>query len=132
MIVSCFALFLAFWNYNMLDDYMITKLFKLTSPPSTVSNQNLKKAQPMKAPLLYNQREFFRSLLPQCLWCCKLSRQERAFDKAREALDFEVNIIELVKSRRMFKEAFKMLLSETQLKRLQKKSGYRVLDPDKV
>jgi len=33
MLISGVALFMAFWNFNMLENYMVTKLYKL-KPPS--------------------------------------------------------------------------------------------------
>ena len=43
--------------------------------------------------------------------CCKLNREERAFEKAREKLEKELNMLELLKSLRYHDLALKKLLS---------------------
>ena len=46
-----------------------------------------------------------------------MSRREKAFDKAREKLEKELNIIELIKARRYFAKALKTLVPpETRLR----------------
>ena len=59
-----------------------------------------------------NQLEYLRELVPRCLRCrcCGPSRVERAFMQAREQLQTETSIIEIVKSRRLFELAIKHLL----------------------
>ena len=51
--------------------------------------------------------EFLRSCK-----CCKWNRKARYFEMARERLDAEVNIIEILKSRRYYDKAFKFLLTK--------------------
>ena len=29
VLISFFAIFIAFWNYNMLDNYLVTRLYKV-------------------------------------------------------------------------------------------------------
>ena len=35
LLLSLVSFFLGFWNYNMLDDYMITKLFRMQAEDNT-------------------------------------------------------------------------------------------------
>ena len=59
-----------------------------------------------------------------------MNRQEKAFDKAREKLEKELNVIELIKSRRYFAKALKMLVpAETRL-RLREQTRYLLIDPE--
>ena len=43
-------------------------------------------------------KDYFMAWLPECMICCKLNREERAFEKAREKLEQELNMLELLKS----------------------------------
>ena len=49
---------------------------------------------------------------------------------AREKLNEEINIIEIVKSWRNFKRALRMLLSEEQRTKCKERSRYIAIDPD--
>ena len=59
-----------------------------------------------------------------------MNRRERAFDKAREKLEKELNVIELIKSRRYFARALKMLVPPETRLRLREETRYLVIDPD--
>ena len=82
----------------------------------------------------FNPKEYIRDLLPKvCLRifkCCKPDRLERGFEKARENLLKEINIIEIVKSRRFFHKALKLLLSKKKRMELKERSRYISIDPD--
>lgn len=65
-----------------------------------------------------------------CLKCCKPSRKERFFQMARQRLQNEINIVEIIKSRRFFTRALRLLLSERQRFKMKEKSRYIVIDPD--
>lgn len=74
-----------------------------------------------------------RNSLPRFLICkcLKPDRLERGFEKARSQLLQEINIIEIVKSRRFFKKALKGLLSKKKRYELKERSRYYSIDPDK-
>ena len=69
-------------------------------------------------------------MLPSQFVCCKMNRQEKAFSKAREKLEKELNVIELIKSRRYFAKALKMLVPPETRLRLREQTRYLVIDPD--
>lgn len=50
----------------------------------------------------------------RCCYCkpCRLSRQERLFEKARDALDNEINIINVLKQIRHFEAFYRLSLQE--------------------
>ena len=52
-------------------------------------------------------------------------------EMARKKLDQEINIIEIVKSRRFFKKALKILLSKKKRMELKERSRYISIDPNK-
>ena len=54
----------------------------------------------------------------------------RAIQKAREKMAAEVNIMNIVKSRRVFFEALKDLLPQVKYKLFRKRAEYIVIDPD--
>ena len=50
---------------------------------------------------------------------------------AQERLDKEINIIEIIKSRRYFESAFKFLLTENQRMEMKQKARYIAIDPNR-
>ena len=96
--MSIFSVFIAVWNFNTLDNFMVSRLYKVQKTPS-------KSTKPYDA-------DFFptRSYLPNvrdlmfaisaggccCRWC-RPSRREKAMLDARSKLDRHLNIIEMVK-----------------------------------
>ena len=69
-------------------------------------------------------------VLPQKLVCCKKSRQDIAIEKAIREMDDEIDIIEMIKSRRFFKTAFRQLIPSEERMRLKEKSRYIMIDPE--
>ena len=69
-------------------------------------------------------------LIPKKVICCKKKRRQRALEKARNELASEINIIDIVKSRRLIHWAIRELLTKSQRVRLQEKTSYFEIDPD--
>ena len=93
-------------NYNHLESYMASKLYHVEQEqPSFNETQTY---TPTKCG---NIGEYMIDTLPSCLVCCKKSQQQRRIQRARESLEQEMDILELVKTVRFFKMAVKMLLS---------------------
>ena len=117
MLISGVAYFLAFWNFNYFDDWMITRLYKMKKrdtelQPGQSTWQRSTFAQPG---LMSNPADCICDYFPKflrCCTCCGPSRKTRYFETAREQLEREINIIEIVKSRRYFAKAFKFLLTK--------------------
>lgn len=51
-------------------------------------------------------------------------------DKARQKMDEEINIIEIVKSWRYFEKAIHFLLTDKQRRHFKERSRYIAIDPD--
>lgn len=68
-------------------------------------------------------------LLPAKLLCCRKSRKQRAIEKARQAMDREFNVVEILKSRRYFNKALKLLLPKQKRQVLIESSEYIEVDP---
>ena len=62
--------------------------------------------------------------------CCKLDREERAFNKAREKLEKELNMLELLKSLRYHDLALKKLLSADVRFSMKQQTRHVMIDPD--
>ena len=59
-------------------------------------------------------------------------RLERGFEKARGQLLEEINIIEIIKSRRFFQKALKVLLTKKKRLELKERSRYISINPDDI
>lgn len=83
LLMSGFAFFVSIWNYNMFDNYLVGRLYKLgrTSKDSTKVKGTYKESDFMKSRRLYNPKEYFRDMLPLVFSCksCKADRLEKGF-----------------------------------------------------
>ena len=124
MMVSLIGFFMAFWNFNNFDNFIVTTLFMLEK--SQNERRFMKDADLMLQRKLSNQRECIRTLIPCCFRFerCSLSRTERALKLGRERLEQETNIIEIIKARRFFQSALSLLLTKDQHKRLKEQSRF--------
>ena len=114
---SSFSFLILVWNYNMLENYMVTRLYKLTKPNAEKQVfRNLgDRSTFMFAPKCSGPTAYFRDLFPSCCCCskcCKPSRLKQGIIQARENLQGEVNIIDIIKSRRYTSQALKLLLTK--------------------
>ena len=135
MFASIFTSFMAAWNYNQLDNFMVMNLFKLSKPKPKPKTQEIKiidsekgKEEHLWTDYLPNFKEYFRSRLPKKLrCCCKLSRKELAFKQGRKRLEKELNILELVKSIRLYRAAFNKIFTKGERLKLRQKSRYLLI-----
>ena len=58
-----------------------------------------------------NARLFFMDTLPKRLVCCKKTRKQNGIYKAIEAMNYEIDIIEMIKKLRYVNMALKLLLT---------------------
>lgn len=98
---SVFAVFMAAWNFNSFDNYMVSHLFKAKIKGQ--EDSEVKRRGRSQSEFYPNKRcpyfkDYFLSWVPSFILCCKQSRREKAFAKARDKLEKEMNIIELIKS----------------------------------
>ena len=109
----CISMWLSIWNFKHMDNYIVSQLFR--SPESTTApicvNGSTAMGEPIIVKRYSNFLEYILSLLPAtCLRCRKKNRNQRRLEKARALMNAEINLIEIVKSRRYFQEALKFLL----------------------
>ncbi len=117
LMYSMFAFMVSVWNYNMIDNYMVSRLYKLesTDTNSRRLKDKFRESEFMEPRRLFNPKEYFRNLLPDWVcFCrgCKADRKERGFMAARERLMRETNIIETIKSKRYFNAAIRFLMTK--------------------
>ena len=134
MLISGVGYIIAIWNFNMFDNHMVTRLFKMKRPETDDNDEKSwgEKSEFMSPRILYNPKDCIRDLCPTfvCSRIMKSNRRERAFENARDALEKEINIIEIIKSRRYFNGALKQLLSKKQRMKIKERSRYLTVDPD--
>ena len=136
LLLSGVAYLLSIWNYKMFDNNMVGHLYKLERPSEADTRRikdSFKESEHMKPRHLYNPKEYFRDTLPSWVcFCksCKPDRLERGFEKARQQMQRETNIIEIVKSRRYFNAALRFLLTKKQRMKIKERGRYTVINPD--
>ena len=136
ILTSFMSAFLFAWRYRAFDDYMISKLYQVTNESQSEQSQDSESKPPrdsyqqfVRYPLR-DLKEFVRSILPRCMWCCGTSRVDKSFEIGQMMLGHETNIFQIIRSRRFVAEALQVLLSEEQRKVLLERSSYVVVDPD--
>ena len=135
MLAGFLGFFVGLWNYNNFDNIMVSKLYRMKPDGGEeLSKQSSEKAYksseafvPARMP---NCDDLLRSCLPSRLFCYKKSRKNRAFNKAREVLSKEVNVYEVIQSRRFISKALKHLLSFEDRRKIRRDSRQIVIDPD--
>ena len=136
---SIFSVVLSFLNYDHFNRHMASRLYKLKSDIN-VHDQNIRASKQLqkehqaakfiKTSEIGNFKAFFIDCMPGKLTCCKRSRYERGLMKAERQMSHEINIINIIKSRRFFKTAFQFLLTTQKRIELKRLSRYSCIDPD--
>ena len=115
--IAPFAILIGLVNYNHLESYMASKLYHIEQ-----ENTSFDDTKTFTPTMCGNIGECIIDSLPSCLTCCKKSRQQIRIQKAREVLEEEMDIMELVKAIRFQRMAFHHLLSPRKIKQLEKDS----------
>ena len=132
ILISFFQFILFFLNYRYFDSYMASKLYKIKKPEDEEqkSKTHFERSDFFKPGKWRNLCNYMQDSLPDWLKCCKETRQERAIKKAITEMDKEINIIDIVKSRRFTNLALRKLLSHKDRMDLKERSRYLMIDPD--
>ena len=134
MLMTVFGFLIMTWNYQVLDNFLVSKLFKIRKPEEQLDeNENY-----------FNQSyfitlssfpycgELLRNLCPRCKRCCRQSRKFKAMQIAREQMMSEINIITIVKTQRYIKAALKFLLSAHKRLKLKEHKRYIQINPEQT
>ena len=132
LIYSLLAMLLSFWNYNYLEDFLVSRLYRLekTSDNKVRTSGYFKNSEFMIPRTLDNPKTYIRENLPTCcakMWPCKPDRRARGFALARSKLELETNAIEFIKMKRYVGLALRTLLSKEQRMLLKERSRYRII-----
>ena len=102
MLFSFFGFFIAAWNYNQLENYMVQRLYKQKKKDADLKNYEryYDRSDFMFVRKLDGPKEYFRDSCCSRFFCCKKcdrSRRSRSFVLAREQLSREINIVDIIK-----------------------------------
>lgn len=122
MLISFVAIFIAFWNHNMIENHLVTRLFKIERANGAQRSNEFQgedstqyRYLKMMPRMAQNIIEYIRDLIPECLCCskcCKPNYFYKGFEIGREKLQKETNIIEILKKLRYFETALQTLLTK--------------------
>ena len=109
IIASAISFWLAAWNYKHFDNFMAAALFKIKmEQPGASSKGNDGSIQMIRPTSYCNILEFLIDMIPSfcsCKACSRKSVRMRRIEKARREMAKEINIVEIIKSRRMISRA---------------------------
>ena len=94
-LVSIVSVLLKIYNYNYVENHMVSKLLKSSSQDIVLRSNTLSN----------NMKEFFMDSLHHKLVCCKKTRKHIAMERARASLEKDLDIIDLIRSRRFYHHA---------------------------
>ena len=106
ILISAISFLLNIVNFNYLDNYIVSKLYKTETVTLVVSQTETIK-------------EFcFGNCLLRLFICNRKNRKQIAMEQARSALQKEVDVVRLIRSRRFVEIALKHLLDPVLRKEL--------------
>ena len=120
ILTSGIYIILGILNHNHLSNYLVSRLFKSSETHrhlTTSSTESMKNFCLSKC-------------LPRKLACCSRERKQRVMEQALAALEKEVQVINLIRSRRFVHRALKHLLDPALRKELKLQSECREIRID--
>ena len=103
-----FGTFMAAWNFQALDNFMISHLYKA----STGKKASFSSEEALERSRCPHLGAYLLSWVPSFLVCCSKRGKEKTRAKARAQLSKEMNMVELLRSQRYFSMAMNLLLSK--------------------
>ena len=115
ILMTFFTSFMAIWNYNSLDNLLVQSLFKTNKEDKERNGEFIKNSaenvEYIKLSNYPNCKDLLWRILPRsCRRYIKPRRRDLILEKARQKLQVETNIIDLVQQKRYLKHAIKELL----------------------
>ena len=130
---SFFSILLVALNHEHLENYMASRLYKLKKVDGhdrTKYKRHFDRSDFFQPTKFANLLNYIVDILPARCVCCSKHRKRLGMEQARAALAKEIDIIELIKQRRFFQKAFRLLMSKQERIHLKEHSRYFVIDPD--
>ena len=102
IVQSVLIIVLSFWNYNFLDDFLVSKLFRYEKNPDSKKRpeQQSGGSEPLVPHKCDNPKACLRDRMPKCMVRSRACREDyrvSAFRKARNRLLHDLNATELIK-----------------------------------
>ena len=88
---------LSILNYRYFDQFMASKLYKIKREDCDGIQDYFQRSDFFKPTRLGNLRLYVMDTLPRKCVCCKRSREEMGIRKAMNKMDWELDIVELIK-----------------------------------
>ena len=105
LLSSFFSILLMALNYEHLESYMASRLYKLKKVDGhdrTKYKRHFDRSDFFQPSKLANLLNYIMDKLPARCVCCSKNRKRLGMEQARAALAKEIDIIELIKQRRFF------------------------------
>ena len=117
-----FSFLVSILNHGYFDTFMASRLFKILKQDEDLKSvkSNFQRSNFFKPTFCGNIRQYFIDCLPSKIVCCKKTRMVRSILKARQLLSHEIDILEIIKTRRIIRQALKQLLTKKQRMDLKK------------
>ena len=125
------SLVISLFNYENFDTFLASRLFKIKFETETDDDgKNIfEQSDYFRGSKWSNFKLYLMDCLPRKAVCCRRSYQERGIKIAIDAMHKEIDIIDMIKTRRYFAMALKKLLTSKQRMKLKEKSRYQCVDP---
>ena len=131
ILVTFFNLLLRVWNYNHLSNYLVSKLYKYK--PNGVQDTSV--PQSFHVTKMGNVMEYIVDIFScRFSWCrrkggSRTDNKKATLRKAREALDKEIDVIELIRQMRYVLSALNYLIPQNvKINELQEHSRFKQID----
>ena len=106
LLISAISVFLSVWNYKNLENYLAVKLFKFEN----IDSVELDSAKAVPSQVQTLKLFCMDKVLPSKLVCCRRDVRQSAMERAHEALEKEMDILEVIRFRRFVLLALKQTL----------------------
>ena len=136
ILLSGFAFLLTIWNFHHAENFLVTKLYRLSA--SKFSDDEIvagKQSLMLKTLPIRNICEYCTELLPhkiKGLCRCLHSDQLRGFQEGRRILNMEANCYIQLRQHRYFNNALVYLLNKKQRKKLWDASRFVEIHDDRA
>ena len=134
--ISGLSFLITIWNYKNFEYHFLTNFFKKkvtkTNKQLKVNSENKSNNENFASGKICNLKEYLLELIPSLtkVSCCRRNSKHAAIEKARIALNKEVNIIEIIRVLRYLKHAMRQVLPKQIRIEAKKSSRYVYLDSE--
>ena len=112
--ISALAIFISLCNYNYLDNFLSSKLYKIEKANSSSFDSAEDRTESMSINPCSGLRDAICDKIPDCLVRCKprSSHNDRGLELGRAKLEKEANIVSMITKMRYFDAALSTILTK--------------------